>query len=91
MSASPQTVQDWLIEWLEERGVELPADRAALVATDYIADGQVDSVMMIELIAAIEAEFRAPLGRRHLADPRLTTVGGLADIVAEVTGWERPS
>jgi len=70
---------DWIAGWFAARAPIPPG--FDLVSGNYFEAGLIDSFDVIELIEAIEAEFRIRFTEIHFQDRRFTTVGGLADIV----------
>ena len=76
----------WLIAWFEKRGPVPGADLAAKRAADYFEAGLLDSIGVVDLISALEERFAVRFTDRHFQEPRFSTIGGLADIVAELKG-----
>lgn len=71
----------WLRAWFHERGVEL----TGASDEDLFATGAIDSLSLLELIAALEKSFAIKLTDEDLQDPRFGTIAGLAAIVAART------
>jgi acyl carrier protein len=74
-----QQITDWLSAWIRERG---KAEGAALTGeANFLEEGWVDSVGVIQLICAAEEEFGIRFNEDHFADPAFPTVSGLAGII----------
>lgn len=75
---------DWLEEWFCRKG-SLPSDGDALRRTNYFETGLIDSMGVIELIEEIERSLEIRFEQRHFQDRRFVTIGGLAEIIAELS------
>lgn len=74
-------VEAWLRDWFAARAV------SAGIATvppgaDVFESGVIDSLGVLELIAALEQTFGVRFDETHLQDPRFVTIEGLADLVS---------
>lgn len=76
----------WLVEWFGKRGPIPGADLDAKLAADYFEAGLLDSIGVVDLVSQLEARFEVRFTDRHFQEPRFSTIGGLADIVAELKG-----
>lgn len=72
----------WLREWFSRRA-DLPADADG---RNYFDEGWIDSLGVIELIEDIEAAHALRLGEAQFQDRRFASIGGLAEILAELSG-----
>jgi acyl carrier protein len=73
----------WVLGWFEERhGISAgtPAERLQL---DYFQSGLLDSFETMELVAEIESRFEIRFSAEQFQDRRFTTLGGLAQMIAE--------
>lgn len=75
-------VEDWLVSWFADRGRALSGGREQILATRYLEDGVLDSVMMIELVMEAESHFGFRFASADFNDPRLPVFGGLVEIIA---------
>lgn len=76
----------WVIAWFEQRGPVPGADAAAKAGVDYFDAGLLDSIGVVDLVSQLEEKFGVRFTDRHFQEPRFSTIGGLADIVAELKG-----
>ncbi len=85
---------DWLVEWFRGRAAPLPSDDGALDA-NYFDEGWLDSLGVIELIAATEARFRIRFDELNFQDRRFVTIAGLAEMLMgrheNAVTWARKS
>lgn len=76
----------WLQEWFRRKG-PVPAPEA-----DFFAAGLLDSLGAVELVAAVEKEFSVKFEQTHFQQARFSTLGGLAELLAELSAAPgRPS
>ena len=81
--------QDWLRRWFEAKG-HVPGKTAEeKLAVDYFEAGLIDSLAIVGLVGEIEKTFSVRFEDRHYREPRFSTIGGLADIVAELARVKR--
>ncbi len=78
-------VRDWIAEWFERRGKQLPHAGSVIADVDYLESGLIDSVSMIEFIMDVESEFRIRLTSPMMADPRFSRLAGLVEIIVEAS------
>ncbi|MEI7752742.1 MAG: acyl carrier protein [Candidatus Omnitrophota bacterium] len=81
MSANPR---DWLIHWFERRGPLAGVTPEEKLQTDYFEASLIDSFAVIELITAIEAEFKIKFNETHFQDRRFSTLVGLEALITEL-------
>ncbi len=77
------TAIDWLCEFFSKRDKNLGKDKEEQVNTDIFDAGLVDSFGIIELITAIESNFKIELKQEDLSDARFRTIKGIAEIIEE--------
>lgn len=77
--------KEWLVEWFRARG-PLPESPEEAARTDYFQKGLIDSMAIVELVTEAEKEFGVRFSERHFQDRRFATIGGLAEIIAELRG-----
>ncbi|MDX6769810.1 MAG: acyl carrier protein [Elusimicrobiota bacterium] len=70
--------------WFEARGTVPGATLSEKLATDYFAAGLLDSLGVVELVAHLEQTYGVRFEDRHFQQRRFSTIGGLAEIVAEL-------
>lgn len=75
----------WLAAWFEAKGAVPGANPEEKLQTDYFSAGLIDSLAVVSLIADIETAFSIRFEDRHFQERRFSTIGGLADIVAELS------
>ena len=75
---------DWLEEWFSRKGM-LPGDSDAIRRINYFEAGLIDSMGVIELIEDCETSFGIRFEQRHFQDRRFATLGGLAEIISELS------
>lgn len=68
-------IEAWLQDWFAGRGHRLTREQ------NYFEAEAVDSFGVIELIEALETEFKFSFGERDFQDRRFATIAGLAEIV----------
>jgi acyl carrier protein len=76
---------DWLLTWFGKRGGTPKGNRELQRATNYFESGFIDSFAVIELIGDAESEFGIQFAEQHFQDRRFATIGGLAEIICELT------
>lgn len=74
---------EWLYEFFSKRDKNLGKDREEQVNRDIFDAGFVDSFGIIELITAIESNFKIELKQEDLSDARFKTIKGIAEIIEE--------
>lgn len=84
--AADNEVCSWLIGWFEARGPVPGAGLAEKSKVDYFEAGLLDSIGVVDLVSQLEARFGVRFTDRHFQEPRFATLGGLAEIVAELKG-----
>ncbi len=74
-------IQPWLLNWFRRRcpGISIDWDQHAGV--NFYDKGWIDSFAAVELIEELEQAFRIKLSEDDMADPRMATLGGLAEII----------
>lgn len=70
----------WLKSWFEKRNDAIQADPDV----NYLEAGFVDSMGLMELIAAVEEKFGARFTETHFQDQRFSTIRGLAELIVEI-------
>ena len=84
MTVTREQVLQWLLAWGGRR--ETAAGKAPLnPAANYFEAGLVDSLGLMELIAGLEGAFQVRFTEDHFQDPRFATMGGLAELVTELS------
>lgn len=87
--ATQAQVLQWLSAWFSRRG-EPTGSPAPDPAANYFEVGVIDSLGLMELIAAIESAFGLRLTEDQFQDPRFTTLRGLSELVLECRRGNTP-
>lgn len=71
--------KQWLREFLSEKveGIHMTDE------IDIFEAGLLDSMGLIEMVSAIEEQFKIELSSAHLQDSRFKTIQGIAQIIEE--------
>lgn len=79
-------MKDEKIRWLKEYFASKKAlpDHPELEKENYFQLGLIDSMGVLELIEAAEAQFSIQFQQTNFTDRRFATIAGLADIIDEL-------
>lgn len=78
-------VAQWLVAWFDARAT-IPNDGIEdRLRTNYFEAGLIDSLGVVELIADTEEHFGIRFSERDFQDRRFATIGGLSELVLELT------
>lgn len=83
MNPARAEIVDWLWAWFKNRDASSVKFRTE-GEVRYLDLGLIDSMGLMELIGAIEEKHGVRFDERHFQDPRFLTMGGLAELVAEL-------
>lgn len=76
---------NWLIDWFGHRG-NIPGDTLEeKLRVNYFNASLIDSLGIIEMITTIESYFKISFSEKHFQDRRFSTIGGLSEIIAELS------
>ena len=75
----------WLLDWFERRGPVPGNTLEEQRSVNYFETGLIDSLGVIELITEVEDHFGIRFSERHFQDRRFSTIGGLSDLIAELS------
>jgi acyl carrier protein len=76
-----QTVDQFICTYLQ-RARSIPGEtHDARMQCNFLETGLIDSLGVIDLVMAIESEFKISFRNEDFEDPRFPTVGGLIAIV----------
>ena len=89
--SGPAEVQDWLCRWFERKGPIPGNTPKEKLLTDFFEAGLIDSLAVVELVADIERTFSVRFEDRHYQERRFSTIGGLAELVAELSARKSDS
>lgn len=82
--------EEWLVDWFEQRG-DIPANSTeGKLEVDYFEAGLIDSLDVVDLIAAIENRFNIEFDERNFQDRRFPQIGGLAEVIREIREQQEP-
>ena len=90
MAGVPSGALEWVRAWFERNSPlpgSTPEDR---LRTDFFDAGLVDSLTVVQLVTDIERTFSIRFEDRHYQDSRFSTIGGLAEIIDELSAAGRP-
>ena len=90
MPGVPSRAQDWVRAWFERNSPLPEADPEARLRTDFFDAGLIDSLSVVQLVTDIERTFSVRFEDRHYQDSRFSTIGGLADIIDELSAAGNP-
>lgn len=74
-----ENVKDFIIDYIQ-REYTIPAD-IDIMNLNYVEEGYVDSLGLIQFIAVIEDEFGVTFTEEELASPDVKVVGKMVDLV----------
>jgi acyl carrier protein len=86
MSCSPDT---FLIEYFKTKSPQLNFDDPYVLTTDFIQTGILDSLGVLELIEAVEAQYSIAFSTEDLENPTFKTIEGLRQIISEKIANDR--
>lgn len=69
----------WLVRWFRRHGAA-PEPKA-----NYFEAGLIDSLAVVQLVADIEETFLIRFVDSHYQEERFSTLGGLAEIITELS------
>jgi len=75
----------WLLNWFKQNSsipVNLTEEQ---LQVNYFEAGLIDSLGVINLIVGIEEHFDIRFNERHFQDRRFATIGGLSEIIQELS------
>lgn len=75
----------WLRRWFERRDAAAAGWSESWPQTNYFEAGLIDSLGVIELIADVEEHFAIAFDESHFQDRRFSTIGGLGEIINELS------
>lgn len=90
MTMNDDQIPATVCAWFESRGAVPGATQAEKLGVDYFAAGLLDSLQVVELVAHLEQTFGVRFEDRHFQQRRFSTIGGLAEIVAELKTTPAP-
>jgi len=90
MTMNDNEISATVCAWFENRGTVPGATPAEKLAVDYFAAGLLDSLQVVELVSHLEQTFSVRFEDRHFQQRRFSTIGGLAEIVAELKTTPAP-
>jgi acyl carrier protein len=75
----------WLLNWFSQNS-SIPVNPSEeQLEVNYFEAGLIDSLGVINLIVGIEEHFDIRFNERHFQDRRFSTIGGLSDIIQELS------
>ena len=77
-------VEQWLLSFFSERKDVSGQDRDELLGSNYLENGLIDSMGIIQLVLALEKRFSVNIGNDAFQDRRFVTASGLAELVMEL-------
>lgn len=76
-----QEVSSWVVNWFSARG-KLVCRAEEALPIDYLQAGLLTSLEIVEFVGALEDHFAIQLSEEQMQDPRFSTIGGIADLIA---------
>jgi len=80
-----EDVSSWIVDWFSSRGKVYCGAREAL-GIDYLQSGLLTSLEIVEFVSEIENRFGIQFSETEMQDPRFSTIGGIAELVAMALG-----
>jgi D-alanine--poly(phosphoribitol) ligase subunit 2 len=84
-----ETVAAWLVGWFEQKGPVPGDDLQAQLEVNYFDADLIDSLGVVMLIAEIEDRYDIAFNEQHFQERRFSTIGGLSEMIIELTGESR--
>lgn len=76
---------EWLLNWFTQNS-SIPVNHTETqLQVNYFEAGLIDSLGVINLIVGIEEHFDIHFNERNFQDRRFSTIGGLSDIIQELS------
>ncbi|MFK7968381.1 MAG: acyl carrier protein [Rickettsiaceae bacterium] len=79
-----EEIKEWLIGFFSKNVDISKYDDKKLLSCNYIEEGFIDSLRLINLIVEIENKFQIKFSNDTFQDRSFTTIGGLAKIVHQL-------
>jgi acyl carrier protein len=74
-------VRSFVLTYFREKGLEAPSSDDELLAYDFIDEGFLDSLGVVELITALEDKFNIRFSAQEMRSVEFGIVGGLINLV----------
>ena len=81
MDVMKDDIVQWLYHFFSRRGKFLDVDLESQIKMDVFDTGLIDSMGLIELVAAIESKFNFKFTSESLQDPKFKTIEGISEII----------
>lgn len=79
-----EEIKEWLLSFFSKNADISAYDNEKLLSCNYIEEGFIDSLRLINLILEIENKFQIKFNNDTFQDRRFVTIAGLAKIVQEL-------
>jgi acyl carrier protein len=76
-----EEVFSWLFDWFSSRG-KIRCGAQEAFAIDYLQSGLLSSLEMVEFVSELEDHFAMQFSEEEMQDPRFSTIGGIAELIA---------
>jgi D-alanine--poly(phosphoribitol) ligase subunit 2 len=80
-----EDILTWVTKWFEKRGGIPGNSLEEKLAVNYFNSGLIDSLGVIEMITEMEKHFRIRFTEMHFQDRRFSTIGGLGEIIRNLS------
>ncbi len=78
-------IEVWLTDWFIGRQKIGGQEKRTVSDVDYFEARWLTSMEVVEFVTEIEGEFSVQFSDRDLQDPRFVTIGGLAEVIRELS------
>jgi len=76
-----QEIVGWVIDWFSTRG-KLASPPHQALSVNYLEAGWLTSLEIVQFVSELEDHFAIQLSEAEMQDPRFSTIGGIAELVA---------
>lgn len=80
-----QEISNWVVDWFSSRA-KLRCSPQEALSIDYLESGLLTLLEIVEFVAQLEDRFGMQFSEAQMQDPRFSTIGGIAELVAAATG-----
>ena len=89
MTPTPESVEQWLVQWFHERSGLSPESLRSQADANYFETGWIDSLSFVHLIADLEDAFAIQFDNEGFLDHSFATLGGLVRVVMQTLAAQR--
>ncbi|MFZ0478926.1 MAG: phosphopantetheine-binding protein [Terriglobales bacterium] len=80
-----QEISSWVTEWFSSRGKLSglrPQILNEILSVNYLEAGLLTSLEIVQFVSELEDRFAIQFSEAEMQDPRFSTIGGIAELVA---------